>query len=149
MNTTQNTQRIIATAVITITAGLALASCAQQSVPDERVQQLTSAQVAELRSGLDDLAESRAQMSRGLAEQRAAARAEQAQGMLDLAESRAGLSRDLAEQRAAARAEQAQGMLDLAESRAELSRDLAEQRAVALSNTLSCSSDERHLRLGR
>ena len=31
MNTTQNTQRIIATAVMTITAVLALASCAQQS----------------------------------------------------------------------------------------------------------------------
>ena len=128
MNTTQNTQRIIATAVIAITAGLALASCAQQSVPGETVQQLTSAQVAELRSGLRDLAESRAQLSRDLAEQRAAARAEQSSGMLDLAESRAELSRDLAEQRAAAHAEQARGMLDLAESRAEQSRDLAEQR---------------------
>ena len=102
MNTTQNTQRIIATAIITITAGLALASCAQQSVPDEPVRQLTSAQVAELRSGLDELAESRARMSRDLAEQRAAAHAEQAQGMLDLAERRAGLSRDLAERRAIA-----------------------------------------------
>ena len=112
MNTTQNTQRIIAIAVITVTAGLALASCAQQSVPDEPVQQLTSARVAELRSGLDDLAESRAQMSR-----------------------------DLAEQRASARAGQAQGMLDLAASRAALSRDLAEQRAVTDSNTFECSSD--------
>ena len=120
MNTTQNTQRIIAVAVITVTAGLALASCAQQSVPDEPVQQLTSAQVTELRSGLDDLAESRAQMSR-----------------------------DLAEQRAIAHAQQAPGMLDLAESRAELSRDLAEQRAIAYSNTLECSSDESHLRLGQ
>ena len=149
MNTTQNTQRVIATAVITITAGLALASCAQQSVPDEPVQQLTSAQVTELRSGLDDLAESRAQMSRDLAEQRAIAHAQQAPGMLDLAESRAALSRDLAEQRATAQAEQTQGMLDLAESRAELSRDLAEQRAIAYSNTLECSSDESHLRLGQ
>ena len=120
MNTTQNTQRIIATAIITITAGLALASCAQQSVPDPSVEQLTSAQVAELRSGLDDLAESRARMSR-----------------------------DLAEQRATARAEQAQGMLDLAESRAELSRDLAEQRAVTDSNAFECSSDESHPRLGQ
>jgi outer membrane murein-binding lipoprotein Lpp len=128
MNTTQNTQRIIATAVIAITAGLALASCAQQSVPGEPVQQLTSAQIAELRSGLHDLAESRAQLSRDLAEQRAAARAEQSGGMLDLAESRAQLSRDLSEQRAAAHAEQTRGLLDLAESRAELSRDLAEQR---------------------
>jgi hypothetical protein len=55
-----------------------------------------------LRSGLDDLAESRARMSRALAEQRAAAHAEQAQGMLELAESRAELARDLAERRAAA-----------------------------------------------
>jgi outer membrane murein-binding lipoprotein Lpp len=102
MNTTQNTRSIIATAIITITAGLALASCAQQSVPDPSVEQLTSAQVVELRSGLDELAESRAQMSRDLAEQRAAARAEQGRGMLDLAESRAELSRDLAERRAIA-----------------------------------------------
>ena len=100
MNTTQNTQRIIATAIIAVTAGLALASCAQQSVPDEPVQRLTNAQVAELRSGLDELAESRAQLSRDLAEQRATANREQAQGMLDLAESRAALSRDLAERRA-------------------------------------------------
>jgi len=134
MNTTQNTHRITSTAIITIAAGLALASCAQQSVPDEPVQQLTNAEVAELRSGLDELAESRARMSRDLAEQRAAAQAEQAQGMLDLAESRAELSRDLAEQRATAHAEQAQGMLDLAESRARLSRDLAERRAIADSN---------------
>ena len=90
MNTTQNTQRIIATAIIAVTAGLALASCARQDRPRRTVQQLTSAQVAELRSGLDDLAESRAQMSRDLAEQRAA-HAEQARGMLDLAESRAGV----------------------------------------------------------
>ena len=120
MNTTQNTQRIIATAIITITAGLALASCAQQSIPEEPVRQLTSAQVAELRSGLGDLAESRAQMSR-----------------------------DLAEQRATAYAGQAQGMLDLAESRAELSRDLAAQRAVTDSNAFECSSDESHPRLGQ
>ena len=149
MNTTQNTQRIIATAVIAITAGLALASCAQQSVPEEPVRQLTSAQVTELRSGLGDLAESRAQMSRDLAEQRAAAYAGQAQGMLDLAESRAELSRDLAEQRATAHAEQAQGMLDLAESRAALSRGLAEQRAIADSNTFECGADESHPRLGQ
>lgn len=102
MNTTQNTQRIIATAIITVTAGLALASCARESLHDEPVRQFTSAQVAEMRSGLDDLAESRAQMSRALAEQRAALRAEQAQGMLALAESRAALSRDLADQRAIA-----------------------------------------------
>ena len=69
--------------------------------------------------------------------------------MLDLAESRAELSRDLAEQRATAHAEQAQGMLDLAESRAQLSRDLAEQRAIAYSSTFECSSDESHLRLGQ
>jgi Skp family chaperone for outer membrane proteins len=118
MNTTQNTQRIIAIAIIAVTAGLALASCAPQAVP-EPVQQLTNAQVAELRAGLTDLAESRAE-----------------------------LSRDLAEQRATAHAERAQGMLDLAESRAELSRDLAEQRAIANSNTLECGSDESHLRLG-
>ena len=111
MNTTQNTQRIIATAIITITAGLALASCAQGSVPEEPVRRLTSAQVAELRSGLDDLAESRARMSRDLAEQRATAHAEQAQGMLDLAESRAQLSRDLAEQRAAGDLDQAERSL--------------------------------------
>lgn len=149
MNTTQNTQRIIAAAIITITTGLALASCAQGSVPNEPVRQLTSAEVAELRSGLDDLAESRAQMSRELAEQRAAARAVQAHGMLELAESRAELSRDLAEQRATAHAEQAAGMLDLAESRAELSRDLAEQRALADPNAFECSSDESHPRLGQ
>ena len=119
MNTTQNTQRIIATAIIAITAGLALASCAPQDrFPTNPSRQLTSAQVAELRSGLDDLAESRARMSR-----------------------------DLAEQRATAHAEQAQGMLDLAESRAELSRDLAEQRAVAYSNTFECRSDESHSQL--
>ena len=138
MNTTQNTQRIIATAIIAVTAGLALASCAQQSIPDKPVQQLTNAQVAELRSGLDELAESRAQMSRDLAEQRATVNRERAQGMLDLAESRAELARDLASQRATADTEQAQGMLDLAESRAALSRDLAERRAIADSNTFEC-----------
>jgi hypothetical protein len=131
MNTTQNTQRIIATAIIAITAGVALASCAQQSVPVEPVQQLTSAQVVELRSGLHELAENRARTSRDLAEQRAATRAEHAQGMLDLAESRTELSRDLAERHATANAGHAQGMLDLAESRADLSRDLAERRAIA------------------
>ena len=112
MNTTQNTHRIIATAIVTIAAGLALASCAQQSVPEEPVQQLTSAQASEMRSGLAELAESRAQ-----------------------------LSRDLAEQRAATDADKAQGMLDLAESRAEMSRDLAEQRGVEHSNTLECGSE--------
>ena len=101
MNTTQNTQRIIATAIIAVTAGLALASCATQAVP-EPVQQLTNAQVAELGSGLADLAESRAQMSRELAKQRASASAsaERAQGMLDLAEARARMYRELADQRA-------------------------------------------------
>jgi hypothetical protein len=130
MNTTQNTQRIIATAIIAVTAGLALASCAPQAVP-EPVQQLTNAQVAELRAGLTDLAESRGQMYRDLARERAAANVEHAVGLHDLADSRAQLSRDLAEQRAIAGAEQAQGMLDLAESRAEMSRDLAEQRLAA------------------
>ena len=101
MNTTQNTQRIIVTVIVTVTAGLALTSCAQQSSPGEPVHRLTSAQVVELRSGLEALAESRAELSRDLAQQRAAARAEQAPGMLDLAESRAELSRDLAERRAA------------------------------------------------
>ncbi|GAA1765496.1 hypothetical protein [Agromyces humatus] len=129
MNTTQNTQRIIATAIIAVTAGLALASCATQVVP-EPVRQLTNAQVAELRSGLADLAESRAQMSRDLATQRAAINAERIAGQRDLAESRAQLSRDLAEQRATADAERAQGMLDLAEARAQMYRELAEQRSA-------------------
>lgn len=110
MNTTQNTQRIIATAIIAVTAGLALASCATQAVP-EPVQQLTNAQVAELRSGLADLAESRAQMSRDLAEQRATASAERAQGMLDLAQARAQMYRELAEQRAAGDLDQAERSL--------------------------------------
>ena len=135
MNTTQDTQRIIATVIIAIMAGVTLASCAPQSVPDEPGGQLMSAQIAELRSGLDELAESRARTSRNLAEQRAATRAEHAQGMLDLVESRTELSRDLAERRATAHAGQAQSMLDLAESRADLSRDLAERRAIADSNT--------------
>jgi hypothetical protein len=99
MNITQNTQRIIATAIIAVTAGLALTSCAPQSVP-EPVRHLTNARVAELRAGLTDLAESRAQMTRELAEQRATAHAERAQGMLDLAEARAQMYRELAEQRA-------------------------------------------------
>jgi len=120
MNTTRNTQCIIATAIITITAGLALASCARPSVSDEPVRQLTSAQVDELRSGLDHLAESRAKMSR-----------------------------DLAEQRATAHAEQAQGMLDLALSRAALSRDLAAQRAAANPNAVACTSTESHPRSGQ
>ncbi|MFD4420940.1 hypothetical protein ACFWN7_05495 [Agromyces sp. NPDC058484] len=101
MNTTKDTQRIIATAIIAVTAGLALASCAQEPVP-EPVRQLTSEQTAELRSGLEELAESRAEMARDLAEQRATVLAAQAEGMLDLAESRAEMYRDLAEQRAAA-----------------------------------------------
>jgi len=109
MNTMQNTQRIIVTSIITITAVLALASCTQRSDPDEPVRQLTSAQVAEWRSGLDDLAESRARMYR-----------------------------DLAEKRAIANAERAEGMLDLAKGRAELSRELAERRAIAGSNTFEC-----------
>ena len=97
MNTTENTQRIIATVII-VTAGLALASCARQSAPDERVQQHRSPNCDR-----DSTISPRAERGwRALAEQRAAAHAEQARGMLELAESRAELARDLAEQRASA-----------------------------------------------
>jgi hypothetical protein len=126
MNTMKSTHRIIAPAIVAITAGLGLAACAEHSTPGGVVQQLTDAQVAELRSGLEALAESRAELSRDLAQQRGSARSEDAQAMRDLAESRARMSRDLAQLRASARAEEAQAMRDLAESRARMSRDLAE-----------------------
>jgi hypothetical protein len=58
MNTTQNTRRIIATALLAVTAGLALSSCAGQRQPSEPV---TDVQV-EYR----DLAERRAEMNREL-----------------------------------------------------------------------------------
>jgi hypothetical protein len=62
MNTTQNTQRIIATALLAVTAGLALSSCAGQRQPSEPVSQVQ----VEYR----DLAERRAEMYRELAELR-------------------------------------------------------------------------------
>ena len=79
MDTTQNTQRIIATALIAVTAALALSSCAGQrqiTEPDSDVQ------VAEQRTEYRDLAERRAE------------------GPQDLASARAGLYLDQSERRA-------------------------------------------------
>ena len=78
MNTTQNTKRIIATAIIAVTAGLALSSCAQRSDPTP-VAPVVDAQVAEWREGHLELAEERARMYRELADARVAAYAEFAQ----------------------------------------------------------------------
>ena len=120
MNTTQNTQRIIATALIAVTAGLALSSCAgQRQVTEPDSDRMSAAQVAEQRAAYVDLAERRAEMSRGLASAQVAP-------YLDQAERRAGAGapvasdayRDVAERRAG-----------LGEPVAEDSyRDLAERR---------------------
>jgi len=83
MNTTQKTQRIIATAIIAVTTGLALSSCAERPI-SAPVQQLSNAQIAELRAGYLDLAERRAHMYRELAQQRGV-------GYADQAERRAGM----------------------------------------------------------
>ena len=51
MNTTQNTQRIIATALIAVTAGLALASCAgQRQITEPDSDRMSDAQIAEQQS---------------------------------------------------------------------------------------------------
>ncbi|WP_157001402.1 hypothetical protein [Agromyces laixinhei] len=110
MNTTQNTHRIIATALLAVTAGLVLSSCAERTVP-EPVVHPTNAQAAEMRAGLDDLAESRARMARDLAKQRAAVAAEQMAGQRDFAGARARAARELAEQRSAGYPDLAEGCL--------------------------------------
>ncbi|HET6673057.1 MAG TPA: hypothetical protein VFG92_06745 [Agromyces sp.] len=72
MNTTQNTQRIIATALIAVTAGFALSSCAgQRQLPDSDSSRMSRVQIQELRAGYLDLAERRAQMYQDLAQERA------------------------------------------------------------------------------
>ena len=79
MNTTQNTRRLIAAALLAASAGLALSSCAGQrqiTEPDSDVQ------VAEQRTEYRDLAERRAE------------------GPQDLASARAGLYLDQSERRA-------------------------------------------------
>ena len=97
MNTTQNIQRITATALIAVTAGLALSSCGQ-GTPGESLGQVSSARVARLTEGHLELAERRAEMYRELADQRAA---ELRDGLSELAERRAEMLGELADQRAA------------------------------------------------
>ena len=99
MNTTQNTQRIIATALIAVTAGLALSSCAgQRQITEPDSDRMSDTQVAEQRAAYVDLAERRAEMTRGLP---------QGVPYLDQAERRTGVGgpatgdayRDVAERR--------------------------------------------------
>jgi hypothetical protein len=103
MNTTQNTQRIIATALIAVTAGLALTACAgQRQITEPDSERMSDAQVAEQRVAYLDLAERRSEMSGDVAQARAGL-------YLDQAERRAGVGgpatgdayRDVAERRAA------------------------------------------------
>ena len=71
MNTTQNTQRIIATALIAVTAGLVLSSCAgQRQITEPDSELTTDAQVAEQRAEYRDLAERRSEASRDRASAR-------------------------------------------------------------------------------
>jgi hypothetical protein len=120
MNTTQNTQRIIATALVAVTAGLALTSCAgQRQVTEPDSERMSAAQVAEQRAAYLDLAERRSEMSNDVAQARAGLYLDQAErrtgvggpatgdAYRDVAERRAGLGgpvatdsyRDLAERR--------------------------------------------------
>jgi hypothetical protein len=120
MNTTQNTQRIIATALIAVTAGLALTSCAgQRQVTEPDSERMSAAQVAEQRAAYLDLAERRSEMSN------------------DVAQARAGLYLDQAERRTGVGGPVAgDAYRDVAERRADLGapvagdsyRDLAERR---------------------
>ncbi len=120
MNTTQNTQRIIATALIAVTAGLALSSCAgQRQITEPDSDRISDAQIAEQRAAYVDLAERRAEMSG------------------DVAQARAGLYLDQAERRVGAGGPATgDAYRDVAERRASLGgpvagdsyRDLAERR---------------------
>ena len=68
MDTTQNTQRIIATALIAVTAGLVLSSCAgQRQITEPDSELTTDAQISEQRAEYRDLAERRSEESRGSA----------------------------------------------------------------------------------
>jgi hypothetical protein len=119
MNTTQNTQRVIATALVAVTAGLALSSCAERPIPAP-VQQLSNAQIAELRAGYLDLAERRAHMYRELAEQRGVGYADQSQrraGTGDNANSDTRTYLDPVERRGGLSAERPSGYLDQVERR--------------------------------
>jgi len=69
MNTTQNTQRIIATLVIAAAGALVLGSCARSPIPAP-LEPVSNAQIAEFRSGYLELAERRAEMFHGLAQAR-------------------------------------------------------------------------------
>ena len=108
MNTTQNTHRTIAAALVAVSAGLTFSACAGQQRPDPVSEPLSAVQVAQLRSGQLELAERRAEMYRDLAAARAAEIAEQRVGNLELAESRAAMSRDLAAARSGTYIDQAE-----------------------------------------
>jgi hypothetical protein len=60
----------IAAALIAVSAGLVLSSCASRQLPEPAVEQLTDSQIAEQRAGYLDLTERRAEMYRELAETR-------------------------------------------------------------------------------
>jgi hypothetical protein len=107
MNTTQNTHRTIAAALVAVSAGLALSACAGQQPPRPVSEPLSAVQVAQLRAGHLELAERRAEMYGDLAAARAGEIAEQRAGQLDLAESRATMYRDLAATRSAGYVDQA------------------------------------------
>ena len=102
MNTTQNTRRIIAAALVAASAGLVLASCATPQVAETAVQPLSAVQVAQFRAGYLEFAERRAEMYRDLADARAAAASVTRDGLRDLAESRAEMYRGLAQERGGA-----------------------------------------------
>jgi hypothetical protein len=108
MNATQITHRTIAAAILAVSTGLALASCAGQQSPEPVSKPLSAVQVAQLQAGQLELAESRAEMYRDLAAVRADEIAEQQAGHLELAESRAAMSRDLAAARSGGYVDQAE-----------------------------------------
>ncbi|MGW9629108.1 hypothetical protein ACWGST_00220 [Agromyces sp. NPDC055520] len=102
MNTAIRTQRIIATALLAVTAGLALASCATRQNSESDAGSSGAASVAQPWVGTLDLAERRAKANAA-----AAAAEHRAADYADQAERRAGMSspsgmptyRDLAERR--------------------------------------------------
>jgi hypothetical protein len=108
MNTTQNTHRTIAAALVAVSAGLTFSACAGQQRPDPVSEPLSAVQVEQLRAGQLELAERRAEMYRDLAAARAAETSLQRAGNLELAQSRAAMSRDLSAARSGTYIDQAE-----------------------------------------
>lgn len=102
MNTTQNTRRIIAAALVAASAGLALSSCAgQRQLPIPDSDRLSARQVVEQRAAYLDLAERRARMSRDLTQVQTELYRDQAERRIDIGgPTTAGSYLDQAERRA-------------------------------------------------